>query len=283
MKEQLHNDRLAALPRQQSQVKEINYSWIKSANGRLRLGESQMLVINILNVCSRRELWRRAVTHYTRCFISHSAKNYTRPSPPVFHRWTGKVATVSCVKWRLKWRCCQRHVTQHLRDKDSVRLLTSSSARNELSFPRVKIKFMIRRKQTSIWLSTETLSFDRAIWQDSWSTWQSFALRVAQLFSIFSSTSFMSFICQFRYSVPKNPVPAMFMWGLWLFFGHWNFFTVNLYLPSVNPRTTKYYGQIIQVYRIQFLLSNWNFSFDNTFWCYTDFTLLVNCKISSTS
>ena len=23
-------------------------------------------------------------------FVSHSAKNYTRPSPPVFHRWTVK-------------------------------------------------------------------------------------------------------------------------------------------------------------------------------------------------
>jgi len=68
-----------------------------------------MLIINILTVCVGPELWWRVQSDTTHSFVSYSAKNYTRPSPPVFHQWTGKETTLCCVKWRLKWRCCQQH------------------------------------------------------------------------------------------------------------------------------------------------------------------------------
>jgi len=126
-------------------------------------------------------------------------------------------------------------------EKDSESLPTSSSARNELSFTRVKIIFMISRKQTSIWLSAETLSLDRTNWQDSWSTRQYLCAPGSTGIQYLFKLSFISFMCPFRYSVPKKSCTSyIYARVVAIFFGQWNFFMVNVCLPPVNARTTKY-------------------------------------------
>lgn len=94
---------------------------------------------------------------------------------------------------------------------------TSSSARNELKFTCVEIKFMTSKKQASGY-PLRRLSLDRANWQDSWSTRQYLCAPGSTAIQyLFNYVLHLLFVCFFTV-LPKNPVPPIFMIGLWLLF-----------------------------------------------------------------
>ena len=152
MNDQLCNDRSAAFSKAEAKNNGINYSWLISENSDFCF-EPQMLVISIYPfICS----WSAQARHQTLrdlSFFFLSVKNYSRPSPPV----------ISSVNWQDGSYFLHEMAagTTALVAERSTTLETEGDrhavcwflllAQNKLSFTPVKIKFMIRRKQTSIY------------------------------------------------------------------------------------------------------------------------------------
>lgn len=156
----------------------INYSWIKSEATDICLRTADLLIINILSIClfvnfcrwrwNTKRCFLRRITHVRRVatchFISHLARWQLFP---VWNReWTGGVAGMT------------KHSTPRETERHAVWCWFLPPAQNELSFTRVKIKFTIRMKQTSIGYSVRRylpiVLFDRN--RDSYTTALSFSL-----------------------------------------------------------------------------------------------------------